>query len=521
ERGALLNRLGRAMTEPAENRAGVAVLEPANEGVRPASPDAPSNATPEPTPKLDVRARQVLRSRKIWIAPILLAVVFAAVMATFYLGSVVNPAGHLHGLPVMIVDQDTGAVIDGQHINVGTSLTTALEHSSGVTSRLKLMSGTLKQTQAKMDKAGAFATLVIPATLTRSVLLAAGVHTPGSTPPATAAIELEQNTRLGNLGVSLTSGVINPAIARISPQIGRHISALAVPASKGNPILAEHVANPITLTTSSYRPLPDHSALGLSAFYIALLGLIAGFVGATLINGSVDTALGYASSQLGPRFTQRRPIAINRRQTFVTKLSVTVVAAPILTGSVLLVAVGLLGMYAPNILLLWGLITLAAMMIAAGTLTLLAIFGSIGPLLAMLLLVYLSLASSGGTVPIQALPGVFRTIGHVEPLRNTFTGTRAVLYFAGRGDAGLTTSLIVLACELAFWVALGLAATYWYDHKHLDRISPGQINYINRTVDHAVAERTRRALPHKLRNDRSPMQDDSAIARSGPIRSCA
>jgi uncharacterized phage infection (PIP) family protein YhgE len=73
-------------------------------------------------------------------------------------------------------------------------------------------------------------------------------------------------------------------------------------------------------------------------------------------------------------------------------------------------------MYAPNVLALWGLLTLAALMIATGTLALLAIFGSIGQLLAMLLLVYLSLASSGGTVPIEALPGFFGSVGHVEPL---------------------------------------------------------------------------------------------------------
>jgi hypothetical protein len=67
------------------------------------------------TPSLQVRASQVLRNKKIWIAPILLAAVFAAVMATVYFGSVVNPTGHLHGVPVMIVDQDAGAVVDGHH----------------------------------------------------------------------------------------------------------------------------------------------------------------------------------------------------------------------------------------------------------------------------------------------------------------------------------------------------------------------------------------------------------------------
>ncbi|HTU84047.1 MAG TPA: DUF3533 domain-containing protein [Solirubrobacteraceae bacterium] len=445
--------------------------------------------TPPSTPRLRVRASQVLRARKIWIVPILTASVFAALMAAVYLGSVVNPTGHMHGLPVMIVDQDTGAVVDRHQVNAGANLTSALEQSSSVSSRLKLMPGTLAQAQAKMNKGGAYAALVIPSTLTRSALLAAGVTTPGSTPPATAAVELQENTRLGNLGVSLASGVLTPAVAQISPQIGSHLATLATSASKANPVLASRVENPIELTTSTYRPLPDHSALGLSAFYIALLGLIAGFVGATLVNSSVDSALGYATSQLGARFSQRRPMPIDRTQTFLVKLAITAVAVPILTGIVLLVTAGLLGMYAPNIIALWGLISLAALMIATGTLTLLAIFGSIGQLLAMLLLVYLSLASSGGTVPIQALPGFFRTVGHVEPLRNTFLGTRAIIYFGARGDAGLTTSLIVLVCEFLFWAALGLAATLWYDHKGLDRLSPGVIGYIDRTVDQAVAAR--------------------------------
>jgi YhgE/Pip-like protein len=453
-----------------------------------------SGAADEPTPqasppRLHVRARQVLRTRKIWIAPILLASVFVTLMAAIYFGSVVNPTGHLHGLPVVVVDHDSGAVIDGRHIDVGASMASALARTPAVTGRLKLTSGTLALARTEMDKGRAYATLVIPATLTRSVLLAAGVSTPGATPPANAAVGLEENQRLGSLGVNLANGVITPAIAKISPQIGSRLSSLATPATKGNPVLASRLANPIALTTTTYRPLPDHSALGLSAFYVALLGLMAGFVGATLINGSVDSALGYSSMQLGPRFRQRRPMAINRRQTLLVKWAIAAAAVPLLTGIVLLVAVGLLGLYAPHVVLLWALITVAALMIATGTLTLMAIFGSIGQLLAMILLVYLSLASSGGTVPIQALPGVLRTIGHVEPLRNTLAGTRAILYFGARGDAGLTTSLIVLVCEIAFWALVGLAGTYWYDRKRLDRISPDLIQYIDHTVDRAVAER--------------------------------
>jgi uncharacterized phage infection (PIP) family protein YhgE len=111
------------------------------------------------------------------------------------------------------------------------------------------------------------------------------------------------------------------------------------------------------------------------------------------------------------------PAAINRRQTFLTKWAIAAVAAPLLMGILLVVAAGALGMSAPHVLLLWAVCALTSLMIATATLALLAAFGSLGQLLAMVLLVYLSLASSGGTVPIQALPGVFNVVGHVEPLR--------------------------------------------------------------------------------------------------------
>jgi uncharacterized phage infection (PIP) family protein YhgE len=58
-------------------------------------------------PSLHVARGRVCETEKVWIAPSLLAAVFTAVMATVYFGSVIDPTGHLHGLPVMIVDQDT------------------------------------------------------------------------------------------------------------------------------------------------------------------------------------------------------------------------------------------------------------------------------------------------------------------------------------------------------------------------------------------------------------------------------
>jgi hypothetical protein len=284
--------------------------------------------------------------------------------------------------------------------------------------------------------------------------------------------------------------VITPAIGKISPQIGSKLKPLATSSAGADPVAAAQLADPVALTSSAYRPLPDHSALGLSAFYAALLAILAGFIGSTLINASIDSALGYGATEIGPHWRQRRPVAINRRQTLLVKWGAAVVAAPVLTGVLLLVSTGALHMYTPDILLLWLLTAFAALMIAVGTLTLLATFGSIGQLLAMIVLVYLSLASSGGTVPIEALPGFFGVVGHVEPLRQVLLGTRAIMYFGARGDAGLTHSLVLIACELAFWALVGLAVTSWYDHKRLYRIAPDLFASISRAIDRTVEERT-------------------------------
>ena len=436
-----------------------------------------------------VRASQILRVRKIWLVPVVIATVFVALMSAIYFGSVVNPTGHLHNLPVVVVNEDTGGVVGGQKVNVGANVVSALEGTGAVTSRLRLDKTTLSDAKAIMDRGGAYATLVIPATLTRSVLVATGASALGPDVPAEGSVELLENQRLGSIGVSLAAGVLTPAMTKISQTLGTKLKSQATPSATGNPVTAAQLADPVALETTTYRPLPDHSALGLSAFYVALLAIMSGFISATLINSSIDSALGYGATELGPRWTQRRPVPIDRRETLLIKWAVALIAIPVVTGVMLLISVGLLGMYAPNVLLLWCLTAFAAVMIASGTLTLLAVFGTIGQLLALILLVYLSLASSGGTVPIQALPGVFRAVAHLEPLRQVLLGTRAIMYFDARGDAGLTHSLILIGCELAFWLIVGFGVTSWYDKRKLYRIPSDLFPLLSRAIDQTVAER--------------------------------
>jgi YhgE/Pip-like protein len=427
---------------------------------------------------------------------VLVAVLIVA-MTLVYFGSVVNPTGHLHGLPVAVVNQDAGTDIAGQHVNFGVQIASGLIGSRAVSSRLALRPSTLAQAKDRMDVAKEYAAVVIPPGFTNNLLALAGV----SRATSKAAVELLTNPRAGTLAVSLATGVLQPALAHASRAIGQKLT----PLSSAHPARAAPspvVADPLTVSTVAYRPPPPHSALGLSAFYIALLTTFCGFLGGVIVTVSIDAVLGYAATEVGPMWRQRQPVAISRVQTLISKWVLAVPLTLILTGLMLFTAVVILGMNSPDFLSLWLLCWFAAMVIAIGTLVLFAALGTIGQIIALLVFVYLALASSGGTVPLEALGGFFRFFANFEPLRQILLGVRAILYFDGRGAAGLTRAWIASGIGLAFWVAVGLLVTAWYDHKRLYRMPPDLMRY----VDRAVAD---------YRRDQAALRDQSAQPAGG------
>ena len=64
------------------------------------------------------------------------AVVF--LMTLIYFGSVVDPASHLSGLPVLIVNQDRGATVAQGHVDLGAKVVAGLVGSPAVATRLQL-----------------------------------------------------------------------------------------------------------------------------------------------------------------------------------------------------------------------------------------------------------------------------------------------------------------------------------------------------------------------------------------------
>jgi YhgE/Pip-like protein len=446
------------------------------------SSDPPATARRRtPDPRLPVRARHLLRIRAVWLIPLAVASVVVAVMTALYIGSVVNPLAHLRGLPVAVVNQDRGATAAGQHLDAGRQVQAGLMASPTVSGKLRLEVLTLSQAEQAMGRDGLYATLVIPPGFSASLLNVAGLHVPGAAAGAAPQVVILTNERAGTEGASLATGILQPALAAASHQIGRHLIALTPPGALTDATRVL-LASPVTVTTAQYRPLPANTALGLSAFYIALLTIMCGFLGATIVNAVVDSALGYSTNEIGPHWRLRQPVPINRWQTLLMKWAVVAALTAMLTALMLAIAAGALGMDAPYPALLWLYTWLCAASVGAGTIALFAVAGSYGQLIGLLVFVYAGLASAGGTTPVEALPSFLHALSYIEPLRQVLAGTRSILYFGAQGVADLTRGTLAAALGLVFWLAIGTAIVKWYDRKRLYRLHPDLLAHVSKTV---------------------------------------
>jgi YhgE/Pip-like protein len=419
-----------------------------------------------------VTAGTILHQPAVWIMPVVIGAVLFGLISLIYLGVIVNPTSHLRGLPVLIVNEDSAVRTQTGTVDLGREITGQLMRTPAVSDRLAFTVTTLGGAQEKMDSDGAYATLIIPPHFSADVTALAGAAYPRGQAPALPALTVLTNVRAGSLGVSLATGVLQPAVAALSHQVGTRLVHAASPAATAYAPARALLANPVGLVSVPYRPLPANAGLGQTPFFIALFVVLCGFIGAILINSAFDSVIGYAITEVGPVWRLRPPQQITRWHTLIAKWAIAAVAAPVMVAVVLAIAAGVLRMDAPHLWELWLFGSYAAATIAIGTLALTAALGTLGQLVGLLVFVYVSLASSGGTIPLQAVPGVYQFFAYFEPLRQILGGTRAILYFNAIGDAGLDRGLILITIGLAVGLVIGAAATLWYDHTGRTRIQP-------------------------------------------------
>lgn len=400
--------------------------------------------------------RRALAARGTWLVPILLIVGLAAVLPAVYLAGTVDPRGNLRDLPVgLVVEQQTGAAEPGAAERVAT----AIADNSGPALAVTRMDRDELAVAVQQDQvAGA---VVIPADFDASV----ASLLPGASSTTVPTVTILTNAGDGGLSNGLLVGSLTPVLDGVSEALGDELlrgTASTAPSAANIALLSQ----PFDVVTRPYEPLPDNAGMGTSAFYYSLILVLLGFIGASLVGPLVDSALGFIPSEIGPLVARRPYVALSRRSTFLGKTAILVTAAPIAAIVVQLVA-ALIGVTAPDWIMLW--LYSAAVIAAIGT-SALAVFAALGPgvgaLVNTLFFVALAMVSSGGTVPLEATPPFFGWFAEISPFRHIIDGARSLLYFDGDLTAGLRSAWISVAVGGLLGFVLGLGVTTAYGRVH-------------------------------------------------------
>ncbi|WP_328787316.1 MULTISPECIES: DUF3533 domain-containing protein [unclassified Streptomyces] len=420
---------------------------------------------PHPTPP------SVLRRPALWIGTGLIAAVVSMVFALLYVGGNVNPKGNLRDLPVALVNSDGGADVNGRHVNLGEQVVSGIQKAAQGDKSIDWQVVSREEADKRLGRGKVFGALVIPADYSATV---AGLTAPQPAPQGKAApptMTVLTNQAAGSIGSSMSSQAAQKAAHAASAQLGQELLKQAAAQKTPLPTAAQlKLADPVTVTVADGHPVGARSAMGLSAFYYALVLVVCGMLGANVVNSQVDTALGYLHTDYGP-VRKRKPVQhTSRVRTLAIGIALMLGLSLVMGTLVEVATVGILDMDASHLGLLWLYSVATIAVVGIGSLALFAAFGTPGMLLATIVFVAMAVPSSGATVPVQALPGFFRALAEFEPLRQITEGLRSLLYYGAQADAGLTRAWGSMGVALVAALLFGFAVTRLYDRKGLHRI---------------------------------------------------
>ncbi|GGN81784.1 YhgE/Pip domain-containing protein [Nocardia rhizosphaerihabitans] len=405
-----------------------------------------------------------------WLAPITLVTVLAALLGTMYLGYTADPEKHLHDFPIAVVNQDVGDTLAGKPANLGEQITTALNENIPA-DKIDLRTVGINEAQRQLQNGEVYGAIVIPGDFTKRVaILGASSIVPGDVEQP--IISVLTNPRAGTLAAQIMHTIADQAMTQVNTTVGTQLSQQVHGAIGATPLSGAaqlQLTKPIDVVVTPYHPLPEGTGQGLAAFFYTLVLLIVGFSGAMMINSLVDGSLGFIPAEYGPWHKATTPARISRWRTLLIKWGIAAISAP-LASAVFLGVGALLDMSIERPLLLFFYGTLAITAIAVTGLSVMAAFGTAGLMINLIVFVVLGIPSSSGTIPLEATPRWIADLAAFEPMHQIYLAVRAILFFDGHLEAGMSQGLWMTLIGLAIGLVLGAVATHTYDLRGLHRL---------------------------------------------------
>jgi len=400
-----------------------------------------------------------------------LAALLAFVMTFSYIGGFVDPAGNMHNMPLAIVNEDNGATFAGQGVNFGDEVVAAvLAPNPQLGDAVKW--NVLPSRDAALEgirRNRYYGAIVVPADFSTSVGALANPR-PDST---RARIEVLTNPGSGSIASAESQAIATSAVTSVSKTTSeRLVSLLDAAGASIAPGAAIAIADPVRAEITVGQPIGTKSARGLTPFYFAVMMTLAGFVGANIVSVGVDFVMGTVHLDVLSSRLRSPVLQASRSSIWWTKLGLTLVMSVLAGILETWMAVGLLDMDASNAFTLGLFAVLGVAATAALTLVFITAFGTAGLILGVLFTTIFGVPSAGGVYPLEMAPPFFRFLSTWLPLRYMTDGTRSLLFFDGRGDAGLTAATWVLVAYLVGAIAAGTATAFAIDRMIASRRAP-------------------------------------------------
>ncbi|MCQ1995675.1 YhgE/Pip domain-containing protein [Arthrobacter sp. zg-Y1171] len=428
-------------------------------------------------------------SPRFWLLPMLVLLLLGGAGTALYIGGLGSPGDHLKHFPLAVVNQDRGATPPdgGSPENLGQNITDQMQQGFAQNDEIDLRVLSWDEAQDQLRKGQIHGAVVIPESFSADALgLVSGALT--DTEVTRPSITVYTNPLAGPLASTLGTAAVDPALEQANTGLGEQLTSAAEEAQAaaraeqqrelgelGLPAqVQEQVAPtvdgtstdllraPIAVTTTAFETPPEGSALGMGAFFYSVLLMVVGVSGSVAIHFLVDSRLGVAPVEMGPRFALGPRVQPARWKTYLVKWGIVVLGALPTAGLMMWVA-SAVGMPIPHggwfFLTTW----LSIVTVSAVTTALITLFGSIGMVLSLIYVVFMGLPAATGVVPLEALPGFFTFIARGEPLYQMTMANRAVLYFDAEGDAGLQSGIIGMLILILIAVAVAMIFSVLYD----------------------------------------------------------
>ncbi|MGF9977203.1 YhgE/Pip domain-containing protein [Viridibacillus arvi] len=387
--------------------------------------------------------KRFLKTKSMW-TPVWMVSTLMIVMAIIYIPIFSKATPNVQNFPIVIINEDTGSEVNGQQVDMGKIISKNIANSKDSTA-IKWQTASTRADGLKILKNNkAYAALIIPKNYTASMLKLQGHLLQNKENTKQAKLELIVNKAGGQFASGIAQSSLQAVATSISKSVTEQISG-TLDSSKStlSPENALVLANPIQINEKNISVVKNDN--GMTPFIMALLCMITGMMGSQMVNGYVDSM-----------YTALKTHGLKMKKHAVLNAEIIFGICMTALMSILLVictfAVYKVG-HTANLLAILGFLIFGSMTMFMFFQVFNLFFGRWSLLIAFPINI-MGIFASGGPIPVNILPSVHQIFSNILPTHHLVDGMRSLIYYDGRMESGLSSSLIALSIFFVVSVVL-------------------------------------------------------------------